>query len=186
MIGPGTSALNGTGFALPDVVVTDQPDFNFVPTMIGQYTVQLTINDGVSIVASNAITLTAGTVGQGVVIGGLTQNTILTGSAESLTGTLLSGTGATAVSYTWTVTSNGKSSIEGTSQSFNFEPTVSGVYQVTLTVLASDGTVSTSTELIDVANPSPSISILGAPTQGQENVPITLTAGGTDPLFLVR
>ena len=178
--GPGTSALNGTGFALPDTVITDKPDFTFTPTMSGQYTVQLAISDGVSIVASNTITLNAGTAGQGVVISGLTQDVVQAGTSVPLTGTYFSGTGATAASYTWSVTANGQTYDAGNGQTFDFDYAIAGIYQVTLTVIDSNGVFSSNSVFIDVAQATAAASISISPPLAFTGMPVTAAAGGSD------
>ena len=178
--GPGTSALNGTGFALPDTVITDEPDFTFTPTMSGQYTVQLAISDGVSIVASNTITLNAGTAGQGVVISGLTQDVVQAGTSVPLTGTYFSGTGATAASYTWSVTANGQTYDAGNGQTFDFDYAIAGIYQVTLTVIDSNGVFSSNSVFIDVAQATAAASISISPPLAFTGMPVTAAAGGSD------
>ncbi len=177
--GPGASALTGTGFALPDSIVTNQPTFDFTPTVSGKYSIQLAVNDGVSVVTSTT-TLVAGPAGPGVVIGGLTQDIVPASTPVPLTGTLVSGTGATAVSYDWTVASSGTTYAQGTDQTFTFDEAHNGLYQVSLTVLDSEGKVSTSSVYVQVTSGLPVASILGLPSNAREGVPITVTAGGND------
>jgi Ca2+-binding RTX toxin-like protein len=170
---------NGSGFTLPGSAVTNQPTFNFTPDQTGAYAVTLTINDGVSIVSSTS-TLQAGLVGPGAVISGLTQDVIATGASVSLNGALEATTGSTAVSYAWTVTSNGQTVDQTTGASLSFNPQTNGLYSVSLTIIDSNGTVSIGNVFFTVASEAPQAVILGAPQQGLEGVAIPLVASGAN------
>jgi Ca2+-binding RTX toxin-like protein len=179
--GPGTTALNGTGFALPQTVITDQPDFTFTPSMVGTYTVQLSISDGVSIVSSNSIVVNALNLGQAVSISGLTQPTIAAGTAVELTGNYVSASGATAVSYSWSISTAGQPGyVEPGAQTFDFQEGIAGVYEVTLTVQDSNGAITSNSVFIDVVTPELPVLISIAPSPGLTDVPITAIAGGSD------
>ncbi len=180
--GPGAPSHTGTGFTLPTGAVTNEPAFTFTPTMIGKYTVQLTVNDGISVVGSNAITLTAGPLGQGVVIDGLTQAIVQPGATVPLTGKLLATDGATAAAYFWAVTQNGSTIDTGTASSFTFQPTTQniGLAQISLTVVDSVGAVSSSSVFVTVAA-SPSTLTPSYPTPSVPVPPGTVTITTVTP-----
>ncbi len=190
--GPRAPSGTGTGFTLPSDAVTNEPAFTFTPTMNGKYTVQLMVTDGISVVESNAITLTAGPLGQGVVIDGLTQAIVQPGSTVPLTGKLLATDGATAATYFWAVAQNGTAIATGTAASFTFQPTALGLAQISLTVVDSVGAVSSSSVFVTVvaiptapirSTPTPSVPVPPGTVTITTVTPTTASSTGSTTVF---
>ena len=254
-----TTPVNGTGWALPQTAVTTQPAFQFMPTMGGDYSIQLDVSDGIATVSSNVIDLVVGALGSGAVVNplasavqitgvaltddvatlttsaqptfqarqtvtvvgltnavfngtyevsavgydhatgnyyftyalnqadvlptadsgyaGIPGNNIATGSSLTLVGDLAGSTGATPVSYNWTV--NGKN-VTLDDDAYQF--TAAGVYTIGLSILDSNGNVSSTSEAVTVSNVE--ASIVGTPRKVIAGVPVTVSAGINYPGLL--
>jgi hypothetical protein len=174
-------------FSLPDTTVTTQPNLIFTPPTPGTYVASLAVMDNFGAVGTAApFTVFAGVPGPGVVITNLAaSDSYVAGSLVDLDSVVSEPTGATVTSHAWVVTLNGAPFTPGTptnTHELKFTPTVNGLYGVSLGVTDDKGGTAGTSVFFVVSGAAP-IVILGAPPQGQEGRPITLTGSVEDAAF---
>jgi len=178
-----------TGFTLPVTTVTNASIFTFTPSVAGAYAIQLSVSDAAGQTATDTVTVAVAASAPLVTIGG-DPAVGTSGSEVYLSSSVVDPSGATPVSYAWTVTPDNYTADPSTGSTgpnynngpnFNFTPTGSGAYTVTLTVTDSVNSTGTSSASVFVSDNTLSASIIGAPTSGMAGTPITLADSAPPP-----
>ena len=187
-VGAITETVGGAAKFSVDLtgVTTTQPAFLFTPATVGVYAVSVTVTSSSGGIGnpSAPLTLNVGASGPGILIAGA-HALVTANTAVSLSSDFTQDPGITVASYAWSVTLNHLPFTlpPGTptdQSSFMFTPAANGPYAVNLTVTDTAGKVSSTTVDFIVTGGSPSVQIVGAPTQSTVGMPITLAAGVTD------
>jgi hypothetical protein len=120
-----------------------------------------------------------------VTINGAPASPINEGALVALTSSFVDPGSADTHSFSWSVTKNGTPYNPGTPtnlSTFNFAPNDNGFFTVSLTVTDDDGGSGSATPVsFTVINVAPSPTIIGAPTDANENDLISLTSTTGDP-----
>jgi hypothetical protein len=176
---------NGQHFTVPVNTDITGPSFTFTPTDNGSYVVRLTVEDGdTGTTTVNSIPVVVGNANPGVTIGGV-PSSIDEGDTATLTAaaTDVSEVDAAAgFTYLWTVKKGNATVATGTAATFDFSPSVHGVYTVTVKATDKDnGSTTTSATTITVDNVAPTAgTITGMPDTITEAQQATLVGGATD------
>ncbi|MFT3789111.1 MAG: PKD domain-containing protein [Tepidisphaeraceae bacterium] len=162
----------------------DQATFAFVPNDNGTYVVSLLItdDDGATDTASTSNITVTNANPTGSITGA--PETGMEGQPVSFGSTHADAGSADTFTYAWSVTRNGQAydttGLTVNQSTFSFSPTDDGSYVVSLTITDDDGgSVTVSTQTINISNENPTGAITGTPSSGNEGTAITVgsTAG---------
>ena len=180
---------NGNAYTT-GVGTTTAAGFTFTPNLYGTYVVTAQVTDKDGGVGTVSKTITVNDVAPtNVTITGTPTGARAEGSPLNFHGTASDVPAETGLTYSWSVTRNNGQVFNlpigavTNTQDFEFTPTHSGKYKVSLAVTDSGGkTTTASTSVINITNALPDAAMTGVPTGPiNEGTAVALHVDATDP-----
>lgn len=171
---------NGQAF-----LTTTTPTLNFTPDDNGSYQVMLAVADGLGASGSNSVTLDIDNMApEAMILGTLAGNNAL-GVPISLSSQVHDDGSLDQVAgfdYDWAVTLNGAPVTTGSGASFQFTPTQTGVYLITLQATDKDGDSGSDSVSFAAGQLAAGINISGGGNTHVEGTPVQFTSTIADTL----